>query len=1070
MTDNKLCESDNDQEQMQLLQNLHNDMPCGSMWYTLEPNPKIVFVNNKSLELLGYSSFSAMEKDGKTSLMDFVHPEDAAHIRQQHNTFRVENKQLEMELKIINKIGNVYNIVGTAKFAKYSDGRLLMQLLYKDITELKQAKSKIEEQEKIIMGAGENSELVIWTYNIPEKKIISDYGENELFGYTLPMDNVPDSIFDSGMVYPDDEPLVRTMFTDISNGKPTAQSTARWLNKKTGGYSWCKVVYETIFDEQGNPIKAMGTATEVGEERYLAARYNEEMGLLDIISKNTLYNLRINLLTGKIEELRGLCSFNISLGGARNLQEFFSKILDSITTDGDREQAAKVLNLQYFMHRYEKGLSAFSVEYVRKFDDGKERSVHVEIRLRQNPLTHALTAFLYGTDVSSEKSTHELIAKITQMDYEVLGLIDVATNKVSSCYSNGLSDIGGICNNEDYSVITPAVLQKIVLEKERADAMNRMSLDTIKKVLESKTIHRCIYPVLNTSGKIVWKKWAFSYLSDRENMLVFCRRDITYVMDGFQQKNKELASALLAAQQASKAKTDFLSRMSHEIRTPMNVIIGMSTIAAKSIGKDEETADCIAKIGISARFLLSLINDILDMSKIESGKMFLRNEDIPFAEFIKGLNDICYSQAEQSNVCYECIVDHMMDDYYVGDAGKLQQVLINIISNAIKFTQEGGKVTFSVQQLQRTAKNATIKFVVNDTGCGISEEFLEHIFEPFAQEDGGTTSKYNGTGLGLAISKNIVDMMGGKINIRSIKDIGSEFVITVRLDVSAKSAPKEDTDILHRLVNLRSLVVDDDVNVCEQATATLHGMGLQAEWVDSGRKAIDRVQAKWAKANYYDIILVDWKMPDMDGIETTKEIRKIVGPDVTIIIMTAYEWVNIERTAKNVGVNMLMDKPLFRSSLVSAFTKAFNSKKNESCPINEEQFNFIGKRLLVVEDHIINAEVAKKLLTSKGFLVDCANNGLKALEIFTTMEAGYYDAILMDIRMPLMDGIQATQAIRRLNKQDAKTIPIIAMTANAFEEDIENTKRVGMNAHLAKPIEPRFLYQTLYHFIYSKKD
>ena len=254
----------------------------------------------------------------------------------------------------------------------------------------------------------------------------------------------------------------------------------------------------------------------------------------------------------------------------------------------------------------------------------------------------------------------------------------------------------------------------------------------------------------------------------------------------------------------------------------MNVIIGMSTIAAKSIGKDEETADCIGKIGISARFLLSLINDILDMSKIESGKMFLRNEDIPFAEFLKGLNDICYSQAEQSNVCYECIVDHMMDDYYVGDAGKLQQVLINIISNAIKFTQEGGKVTFSVQQVQRTAKNATIKFVVNDTGCGISEKFLEHIFEPFAQEDGGTTSKYNGTGLGLAISKNIVDMMGGKITIRSIKHIGSEFTITVRLDVSSKSAPKEDTDILHRLVNLRSLVVDDDVNVCEQATATLH--------------------------------------------------------------------------------------------------------------------------------------------------------------------------------------------------------------------------------------------------------
>jgi len=1068
MTDRQVSVCNNNSKKMEILQQIYVDMPCGAILYTLAPNPQIVFVNNFSLELLGFSSFSEMEKEGKTALLDFVQYEDVELTKPSDSIFKAENKKIE--LKIINKAGDFSYAEGSIKPVKNHYGRLLMQLLYTDITELKKKQVQLEEQKNIISGAREQADLVIWTYYIEEKKIISDYGENKLFRYTLPVKDVPESFFGNGMIYPADEPFVRAMFADILAGKHTAQSTARWLSKKTGGYFWCKVVYKTIFNEQGKPIKAMGTATEVGEERYLAARYNEEMGLLDIISKNTLYNLRVNLLTGKIEELRGLCSFNISLGQARTLQDFFSKVLDSITTDEDRAQAAKILNLQYFMHRYEKGLSAFSTEYVRKFDDGNERAVHVEIRLRQNPGTHQLTAFLYGTDVSSEKSAHELITKITQIDYEVLGLIDVETRKVSSCYSNGLSDIDGLCSQADYSIMTPAILEKIVVEKERDNALDQMSFSTIKKVLESNQIHRCIYPVLNKDGKIVWKKWAFSYLSDKRNMIVYCRRDITYVMEGFQQKNKELANALLAAQQASKAKTDFLSRMSHEIRTPMNVIIGMSTIAAKSIGKDEETADCIAKIGISARFLLRLINDILDMSKIESGKMFLRNEDIPFAEFIKGLNDICYSQAEQSNICYECIIDHMMDDYYVGDAGKLQQVLVNIISNAIKFTQEGGKVTFSVQQVQRTAKNATIRFVVNDTGCGISEEFLEHIFEPFAQEDGGTTSKYNGTGLGLAISKNIVDMMGGKITIRSIKGIGSEFVITVRLDVSAKSVRKEDEDILHSLVNLRTLVVDDDVNVCEQAMATLHDMGLQAEWVDSGRKAIDRVKIKWATAHYYDIILVDWKMPDMDGIETTREIRKIVGPDVTIIIMTAYEWANIEQTAKNVGVNILMDKPLFRSSLVSAFTKAFHCKQKENLPSKEEEFDFTGKRLLLVEDHLINAEVAKRLLTGKGFVVDCANNGLQALEIFTTMEAGYYDAILMDIRMPLMDGIQATQAIRRLTKEDSKTIPIIAMTANAFEEDIENTKRVGMNAHLAKPIEPKLLYQTLYHFIYSKKD
>lgn len=349
----------------------------------------------------------------------------------------------------------------------------------------------------------------------------------------------------------------------------------------------------------------------------------------------------------------------------------------------------------------------------------------------------------------------------------------------------------------------------------------------------------------------------------------------------------------------------------------------------------------------------------------------------------------------------------------------------------------------------------------------MSDSFMPRIFEPFAQESTGTTAVYGGTGLGLSISKSIVDLMDGKITVRSIKGVGSEFVIDVKVGICVDEKHR------HKLKKhtydfscLRTLVVDDEVSVCESAMVTLKEMGIKAEWVDSGRKAIERVQLLKDKSNYFDMILIDWRMPEMDGIETTRRIRKIVGPDVTIIIMTAYDWASIEHEAKLAGVNLLINKPMFRSSLISAFTKVLGDKEEQKVT-EAVEYDFTGKRLLLVEDNIINTEVASMLLTAKGFSVETADNGLRALEMFSKSENGYYSAILMDIRMPLMDGLTATTSIRHLSNKDAQTIPIIAMTANAFDDDVDKSKAAGMNAHLAKPIESERLYQTLYDFIYG---
>ena len=599
--------------------------------------------------------------------------------------------------------------------------------------------------------------------------------------------------------------------------------------------------------------------------------------------------------------------------------------------------------------------------------------------------------------------------------------------------------------------------------------------ENIKSRLLSERVISYRYKILR-QGKESYEMLRFAgvrHPEDREDHMVhavgMCFTDVDVETRRALAQTQALSDALNAAEEANRAKTAFLSNMSHEIRTPMNAIIGMSAIAAQSVGDDKQVADCLSKIGVSSRFLLALINDILDMSRIESGKMLLKSETILMEDFLNGVTSICYAQAAAKKINFECIVDPGLDDYYIGDAMKLQQVLINILSNAVKFTGPGGKVAFSASQRRRTKNDAILRFIINDTGTGMSEDFLPHIFEPFSQESTGTTALFGGTGLGLAISKNIVDLMDGQITVRSIKGLGSEFTVDVKLGITEEEKLRHNRKTMPpQFSNLRTLVVDDDVAVCESAVATLKEMGVKAQWVESGREAVEKVKALLKAGGHYDIILIDWKMPDMDGIETARRIRGVMGPNVTIIIMTAYDWIAIEHEAKAAGVNLLMSKPMFKSSLISAFSRVLGEQGEKAQQGSTVDYDFAGRRILLAEDNAINTEVAVMLLKKKGFVVDTVENGLRALELYSKSEPGYYDAILMDIRMPLMDGLVAANNIRHLSNDDAKTIPIVAMTANAFDDDIEKSRAAGMNAHLSKPIEPERLFQTLYNLIAGK--
>ena len=527
-------------------------------------------------------------------------------------------------------------------------------------------------------------------------------------------------------------------------------------------------------------------------------------------------------------------------------------------------------------------------------------------------------------------------------------------------------------------------------------------------------------------------------------------------------RNELLSEALTSAEQANKAKTAFLSNMSHEIRTPMNAIIGLDSIALNDPNTPEKTKGYLSKIGESADHLLGLINDILDMSRIESGRMVIKNEEFSFPQLLESLNTMFSGQCQEKGIDYQCHISGDVNDYYIGDGLKLRQVLINVIGNAVKFTEKGS-VSLNVKKTAGYEGKSTLLFEVADTGIGISDEFMPHLFDTFAQEDESTTSKYGSSGLGMAITKNIVEMMNGTIKVNSKKGEGTTFYITVTLTDAEKHASGEN-DVEIRPEEMSVLIIDDDDVACEHAKLVLEKAGIAAEAAMSGPEAIEKVKLKHARRNPYNLILVDWKMPGMDGVETTRQIREIVGEESAIIILTAYRWDDVLEEALKAGVDSFIPKPLFATVVIEEFKSAIK-KKSKMGKNAENPVDLAGKRVLLAEDMQVNAEIMLMVLEMKDIKVELAGNGRVALEKFESSEPGYYDAILMDMRMPEMDGLEATRRIRELDRDDAKTVPIIALTANAFDEDVQRSLQVGMNAHLSKPVEPERLYQTLEEFI-----
>jgi len=532
------------------------------------------------------------------------------------------------------------------------------------------------------------------------------------------------------------------------------------------------------------------------------------------------------------------------------------------------------------------------------------------------------------------------------------------------------------------------------------------------------------------------------------------RKEMEQTLD---RQQEALKTALALAQEANAAKTAFLSTMSHEIRTPMNAIIGLDSIALKDPDLPDQTREHLEKIGGSAKHLLGIINDILDMSRIESGRMTLKNEEFSFREMLEQINTMVAGQCQEKGLTYHCRIDGKVNDYYIGDDMKLKQVLINILGNAVKFTPQGGTVTFTVEPGAVFEDKATMRFVMADTGIGMDKAFLPRIFDAFSQEDEGKANKYGSTGLGMAITKNIVEMMNGRVDVESEKGVGSTFTVTVTLRTSDKQAQVGSDEV--RPQDLRVLVIDDDPVACEHAKLVLEEVGIASDSCLSGKEGLELLRLAHARREPYNLLLVDLKMPEQNGVEVTRQIRELYSQESTIIILTAYSWDDVMEEALEAGVDSFMAKPLFASGVLDEFRQVI--KRKRAAQTERRKAELAGKRILLAEDMVINAEIMMELLTMRDMEVDHAENGQIVVDMFARSPENYYAAVLMDVRMPVMTGLEATEAIRALDRPDARTVPIIAMTANAFDEDVQRSLQAGMNAHLSKPVEPEHLFETL---------
>ncbi|MEA5020375.1 MAG: ATP-binding protein [Gordonibacter sp.] len=920
-----------ERENSNMLSSIFNTIPGGVGMYRLDDIPTPLYFNDRVAEMCGMTREEYLEAI-KEGFQGVVHPDDYASLVSEVGRSIEAKSPVTLTYRTMQKQGGYRWSHMSGTLMPESEGYPVLCAVFTDIHDRVLTEQALKANEIRYQLAVKAAGINIFEYDIirDELQIVSSASRNREGSWRI--EHFSTTVLAGDTIREDSRKTFRVLIEKLRSGVESVSGDI-WIKLPHSKDFWCEQVTCSLIenDDCGKPSKAYGVGNDVTREKEVERRYRYELACREAMQTAVIASVNINLSQNTILDYKSdFVDIMDDLKQTSSAQDYFDSIYAQMKNDLMRKRCREILDVNCLIKRYNLGDTSLSAELVRTMGD-KFYWTTVHVYMMRQPQSDEVVAFVYSVDITNEKVMQSIMNTVVRTDYDYLVVVDGLRNSATRYSDNGLT--GDYAQtSDDFEAQTREYLRNQLRSEEVERVLEKFTLRNILAELDESDSYSLYYSIRDARGQFCRKQLRFTYMDKEFKVFLMTRTDITMVYEEQERRNDQLAQALDLAKQANLIKSEFLSRISHEIRTPMNAIMGMAEIAASRVDDSAFVMDCIEKAQEASRYLLSLINDLLDMSRIESGKVQLDQEAFSSKALFESVNTMVQAQATIEGITYLPQYDTSIAPVYWGDETRVKQILINILNNAVKFTPAGGVVKFVVSQEEMDEGRAMLRCVVSDTGIGISPEFLPRLFEPFMRDDNQTTSRYGGSGLGLSIARNLARIMKGDITVSSKLGEGTTFFVTLELGVA------------------------DEGNV----------------------KGVDLHQ------------------------------------------------------------------------------------------VNEADYDFSGKKVLLCEDHPLNTMVATKLLENKGFRVVCAESGKVGLEIFLQSTPGEFDIILMDIRMPELDGLETTEMIRRLSRSDAQLIPIVAMTANAYPEDINKSRQAGMDGHLSKPIEPQRLFRLL-HGLLSRR-